>query len=280
MEGVNEGKERDHELPKVTLGSSSVYPEGLENAFELAGKLGYDGVEVMVLSAPDTQDAAVINRLSEKYEMPVHSVHAPTLLVTQRVWGTNDPWEKIDRSIDLAFDTGAATVVAHPAFRWQRDYARTFGEGIARRERDRGITIAVENMFPWRAGSAWLQVYRPGWNPVGFDFAHVTLDFSHAAIAHDDVMQMKRNLGPRLRHIHLGDGTGTFMDEHLVPGRGRMPVAECLEELAAEGWDGIIAAEVGTRKSTPAQREDDLRATVEFARHHLSKGVARARVED
>ena len=64
------------------------------------------------------------------------SVHAPTLLVTQRVWGT-DPWEKIDRSIALADELGADTVVLHPPFRWQREYARDFVDGVARRERGR-----------------------------------------------------------------------------------------------------------------------------------------------
>lgn len=264
----------------MTLGSSSVYPKKLETAFEIAAKTGYDGLEVMVLGDPDTQSADRINELSAQYGMPVLSIHAPTLLVTQRVWGTSDPWEKIDRSIELAQDVGCNTVVLHPPFRWQRDYARDFAEGVAARERLTGAILAVENMFPWRAGSAWMQVYRPGWNPVDFGYRHVTLDFSHAAIAHDDVIGMKNALGDRLSHIHLGDGSGSFMDEHLVPGHGNMPVAQCLQELAEAGWDGVIAAEVGTRKLDDESREQSLRETVEFARHHLSLGASRAVMED
>lgn len=259
------------------MGSSSVYPARLDAAFEIAARAGYDGVEVMVLGDPDTQSAEAINRLAKKYGVPVLSIHAPTLLVTQRVWGTSDPWEKIDRSIDLAFDTGCDTVVLHPPFRWQRDYARGFADGVADRESDRDVILAVENMFPWRAGSAWMQVYLPGWNPVPQPFDHVTLDFSHAAIARDDVLHMKETLGARLRHIHLGDGTGSFMDEHLVPGRGSQPVAQFLEELGRDGFDGVIAAEVGTRKVSPQQRDRDLIETVEFARRHLSAGALSAR---
>ena len=250
-----------------------MYPSRLEAAFEIAARLGYDGVEVMVLGDPDTQSAQAIKALSRRYSVPVHSIHAPTLLVTQRVWGTSDPWEKIDRSIDLAFDTGCDTVVLHPPFRWQRDYARGFADGVAERESDRDVVLAVENMFPWRAGSAWMQVYLPSWNPVAQPFDNVTIDFSHAAIAHDDVLHMKASLGSRLRHIHLGDGTGSFKDEHLVPGRGAQPVAQFLRELGAEGFDGVIAAEVGTRRGTSAQRDRDLLETVEFARRHLAAGA-------
>ena len=251
-----------------------MYPAALSTAFECAARLGYDGVEVMVLGDPDTQSAEAINALIREYGVPVLSIHAPTLLVTQRVWGTSDPWEKIDRSIDLAFDTGCDTVVLHPPFRWQRDYARGFADGVATRENDRDVVLAVENMFPWRAGTAWMQVYLPGWNPVPQPFDHVTIDLSHAAIAHDDVLHMKEALGPRLRHVHLCDGTGSFKDEHLVPGRGRQPVAQLLQELGRDGFDGVIAAEVGTRKVTAEQRDRDLAETVEFARRHLGVGVS------
>ncbi|WP_341746958.1 sugar phosphate isomerase/epimerase [Dermatophilus congolensis] len=268
------------QIPKITLGTSSVYPKKLQDGFEMAARTGYDGVEVMVLGDPATQNPDTLTSLADKYNTPILSIHAPTLLVSQRVWGTNDPWEKIDRSIDLAHAVGTNTVVLHPPFRWQREYAREFAEGVAAREASTGAILAVENMFPWRAGSVWMQVYRPGWNPVDFDYAHVTLDFSHAAIAHDDVMAMKKQLGTRLHHIHLGDGTGSFMDEHLVPGRGNMPIADFLADLGQTGWDGVIATEVSTRKANDAQREKDLRETVEFARTHLRRGAQRNGLQD
>ena len=80
-----------------------------------------------------TREAGALRTLSELHGIPVLSVHAPTLLVTQRVWGT-DPWEKVDRSM-LADELGADTVVLHPPFRWQRDYARDFVDGVAVREK-------------------------------------------------------------------------------------------------------------------------------------------------
>ena len=105
----------------VALSTSSAYPENCAAAFSLAERLGYDAVEVMVWTDPVTQEAGALKALTEHHGIPVVSIHAPTLLISQRVWGT-DPWDKVDRSLALAAEVGAETVVVHPPFRWQREY--------------------------------------------------------------------------------------------------------------------------------------------------------------
>src|SRR4051812_33902064 len=220
-----------------SLSTAATYPELCAATFELAGRLGYDGIEVMVWTDPVSQDPSALRRLSDHYSLPIVAIHAPTLLITQRVWGT-DPWPKLDRACEVAAEVGAETVVVHPPFRWQRDYARTFVDGIRDLEDRTGVRLAVENMFPWRARSREIQAYLPGWDPVGFDYRHVTLDTSHTATAGSDALAMARELGDRLVHLHLADGIGSARDEHLVPGRGGQPCAELLELLAARGWAG------------------------------------------
>src|SRR3712207_9386875 len=79
---------------RVALSTSSVYPEPPSAAFATAVRLGYDAVELMVALDESSQDAAAVRHLSEYHDVPVCAVHAPTLLVTQRVWGT-DPWDKL-----------------------------------------------------------------------------------------------------------------------------------------------------------------------------------------
>ena len=116
---------------KVALSTASVYPESTGAAFEIASRLGYDGIEVMVMTDAVSQDVDALRRLSDHYAMPILAIHAPCLLVTQRVWGT-EPWEKLRRSRAVAEQLGAATVVVHPPFRWQRDYARDFVIGLRR----------------------------------------------------------------------------------------------------------------------------------------------------
>ena len=262
------------EVPRgrIGLSTASAYPEGVASAFSLAERLGYDGVEIMVWTDPLTREAGALRTLAEHHGVPVLSVHAPTLLVTQRVWGT-DPWVKIDRSIELAGELGADTVVLHPPFRWQREYARGFVQGVARREEDSGIRLAVENMYPWRAPrSREVEAYLPHWDPVPQPYAHVTLDLSHTATAGSDALGMTRELGPRLAHLHLADGSGSARDEHLVPGRGQQPCGRVLEHLAASGFGGHVVVEVATRRVDEGQRELDLAESLAFARLHLAAG--------
>ncbi|MEK9663475.1 MAG: sugar phosphate isomerase/epimerase, partial [Candidatus Nanopelagicales bacterium] len=87
--------------PRVALSTSSVFPEGTAAAFEIAARLGYDGVEVMVMTDAVSQDPVALRRLSDHYAVPILAIHAPCLLVTQRVWGT-DPWGKLVRARDAA----------------------------------------------------------------------------------------------------------------------------------------------------------------------------------
>ena len=253
----------------VGLSTASVYPESTSHAFAYARRLGYDAVEVMVGIDAISRDAAALRALSERHEVPVCAVHAPCLLVTQRVWGT-EPWGKLERSAELAHDLGADVVVVHPPFRWQRDYARGFVEGIASLERTTGIAFAVENMYPWRASTRrGMEIYQPGWDPSEESYANTTIDLSHAATAQVDALEMARRLGPRLRHLHLTDGLGSPKDEHLVPGRGTQPAKELLRHLAATGFGGHVVLEINTRRSgTAKQRDADLAESLAVARAH------------
>jgi len=256
-------------MTRIGLSTVSVYPESTAHAFGYAKAVGYDAVEVMVGVDALSQQTAAVQQLSEHHEIPISAVHAPCLLFTQRVWGT-DPWGKLERSAEMAHAVGAGTVVVHPPFRWQKEYAAGFVEGIAKLEANTGLFFAVENMYPWRASRRSMQMYLPHWDPSTEDYANTTIDLSHAAIARDDVIEMAQRLGGRLRHIHLTDGTDGAKDQHLVPGRGDMNAAAFLRHLASSGFDGEIVLEINTRKAgTKADREADLRESLEFAREHF-----------
>lgn len=257
------------------MSTSCVFPESIATAFGMAKQAGFDGVEVMITQDPVTRDAERLLALSHEYGMPILSVHAPVLLLTQLVWGT-DPRRKLERSAELAAAVGASTVVVHPPFRWQPKYGRTFLDAVATISKASGVEIAVENMFTWQVREREVKVYAPGWDPTTFDCDAVTLDFSHAALSGRDSLEMARELGSRLRHVHLCDGAaqpgdGRIFDEHLVPGTGRQPVAETLRLLTDGGWSGSIVAEVNTHGAGDREaRLDMLRQTLAFARRHTA----------
>jgi sugar phosphate isomerase/epimerase len=258
---------------RIGMSSTCVYPLPLEDAFRLAKLAGYDGIEVMVTRDEVTQDAAALTALSERYGLPIFSIHAPVLLLTHFVWG-RDPRVKLEKSVDLAAAVGADTVVVHPPFRWQAGYAEDFLAIVRRLGTESGLQIAVENMFPWKIGGRGVKAYSPGWDTTLMDCPAVTLDFSHCSLSGHDSLAMATALGTRLRHVHLCDGSGSLdegrvFDEHLLPGRGAEPVAEVLNLLADARWTGAIVAEVNTRTArTDPDRLAMLTEALSFARLH------------
>jgi sugar phosphate isomerase/epimerase len=255
---------------RVAMSTASTYPESTARAFEIAARLGFDGVEIMVSTDPVSQDPQALRRLSEHYQIPVTSIHTPCLLITQRVW-TTDPWVKLTRAREVAELVGASTVVVHPPFRWQREYANQFESGLARMGEETPVVFAVENMFPWRARGREIAAYLPDWDVSNGAYAHTTLDLSHTATSHLDALALADKLGDRLAHVHLADGSGSARDEHLVPGRGTQPCDVLLGKLAADGFTGTVVIEISTRRAaSPEARELDLLEALSFARLHLS----------
>ncbi|WP_072690715.1 sugar phosphate isomerase/epimerase family protein [Rhodococcus marinonascens] len=284
--------------PKILIGLStaSVYPENTEAAFRYAADLGYDGLELMVWAESVSQDIGAVTALVRKYAIPVQAVHAPCLLISQRVWGA-DPVAKLERSVRTAEALGASSVVVHPPFRWQRRYADGFADQVADLEQRGGVIIAVENMFPMRADGffggkersaerlrrrggpgAAVSAFSPSYDPTDSDHAHYTLDLSHTATAGTDAMKLAQRMGTGLAHLHLADGRGASMDEHLIPGHGAQPCVQVCRHLVDTGFDGQAVIEINTQNArTRGERSSMLAQSLAFAREHLEPGRAASR---
>ena len=192
------------------------------DTFGLLRRPGYSGVEVMVTKDPASQDPAEMRALAEAHGLRIGAIHAPCLLITRRVWGT-DPVGKIRRAIEVANDAEVPVVVVHPPYRWQGSARRWLSEempGLAARA---GVTVAVENMFPVHVAGRTMTFH------AGQDLAalegldDLVLDTSHAAVAGHDLVELRRRLAGRIRHVHLSDNAGKGWDSHLPLGRGRAP---------------------------------------------------------
>lgn len=273
---------------RVGLSTASVYPENTEAAFRYAAELGYDGIELMVWAEPASQSIATVQGYMHRYGIPVLAIHAPCLLISQRVWGA-DPIAKLERSVHTAEALGAATVVVHPPFRWQRRYADGFADQVAELEENGPVAVAVENMFPMRAdsllgrgggaarrlerrGGPGLSVtaFSPSYDPTDTGFRHYTLDLSHTATAGTDALALAARMGSGLTHLHLADGRGAAHDEHLVPGEGTQPCAQVCAALLDNGFRGQAVVEVNTQNArTTLDRAAMLHRALTFARTHL-----------
>lgn len=238
---------------KISLSTSSVNPLDVKVAFNAAKLVGYDGVELMISPSKLTQDLSYVQQLIDEMEMPVTSVHAPTLLLCKFVWGTG-PEGKLTKSVDFARNIGADTVVVHPPFKTNH-YAHHFIDIANKLTRENPVDVAIENMFPWMVKGREVQMYGPSWEETCEKADHLTFDFSHAALSDMDVMSFFNKYWHKVRVIHFTDGSkrnrmkgDAIKDEHMLPGEGDMPLKEVYSLLKEKGWEGQTVLEINTRK--------------------------------
>ncbi len=255
----------------ILFSSAAFFARPLRDTFELLAETGYTGVEVMVTKDPGSQDPVEMRRLADAHGLRIGAIHAPCLLITRRVWGT-DPAGKIRRAIEVASDAGAPLVVVHPPYRWQGSSRRWLDEempGLAARA---GVTVAVENMFPVRVARRSLTFH------AGQDLEELeglddlVLDTSHAAVAGHDLIALRRRLDARVRHVHLSDNAGKGWDSHLPPGEGVLPLDAFLRDLVTSGYDRSISLEVDLRRHLTDP--DRLRSVMVEMRERLEQRIA------
>ena len=234
--------------PPVLFSSAAFFARPLSWTFRLAAECGYRGVEVMVTKDPESQDPSRIQSLAEEFGLSVGAMHAPCLLLTRKVWGT-DPIGKIDRSVEAAADAGIPVVVVHPPYRWQTAFRRWLVDDLSSVEERTGVAVAVENMFPVRVAGREVTFHSNQDLDALEGMHHLVLDTSHAAVARHDLIQVRRLFGPRLRHVHLSDNAGKGWDSHLPPGDGVLDLDAFLEDLAGSSYDGAVSLEVDLRPS-------------------------------
>jgi sugar phosphate isomerase/epimerase len=232
--------------PRLLFSSAAFFARPLASTFGIVAETGYSGVEVMVTKDPASQDPARMRALAEEHGLSIGAIHAPSLLVTRKVWGT-DPVGKIDRAIRVAEQAEVPVVVMHPPFRWQRGYRRWLDEDLPELEARTGVTVAIENMFPVRMGRRAVTLHSNQDLEELEGLPHLVLDTSHAAVAQHDPVEVRQRFGPRLSHVHLSDNAGRGWDSHLPPGQGVLDLDAFCEDLADDGYAGAVSLEVDLR---------------------------------
>ena len=233
--------------PTVVLSTAAFFARPLGWTFELAAECGYEAVEVMVTRDRSSQDPHTMRRLAGDHGLRIAALHAPSLLLTRSIWGS-DPIGKIDTATRVAAEADVPLVVTHPPYRWQRAYRDWLHESLPQVEERTGITVAIENMFPVHVGRRPLMLHANQDLEQLAGIPHLVLDTSHAAVAKHDLVHVRKLFGERLRHVHLSDNAGKGWDSHLPPGEGVLDLDAFLHDLGTCGFEGTVSLEVDLRR--------------------------------
>lgn len=262
------------------LSTSCLFPLGVKSTFRAAKELGYNGIELMITGDKKTRDIEYLKQLQDTYQLPILSVHAPTLIATHFVWGT-DAKAKLRKTAEMSKELGASTVVVHPPFVHQKEYAQTFISNANELGQDLNINLAIENMFPWKVKGKNRAMYAPSWNKISTEANALTFDFSHAALSGIDTLTTVTNHLDTIKHFHICDGVGTktrkrsgiekdkLFDEHMLPGEGTQPILEVFKILKENKWEGHLVAEVKTSSNLRLEAKlESLEKTLTYMRKY------------
>jgi len=251
----------------VLLSSGSLRNYGLDRVFEIAARCGYDGVELIVDERTDSVHADYLRKLAERYSTPIPVVHAPFAFLDPPGWEKDELFRLI-RSVRLAEEVEARSVVLHTPFYTDRIFCRWLEESLGEFQGKNTVTILVENMPCYRkVGGRLGKIFtipdlaernRKGlWKMVpGFllpacfplsdldrmaQFPHIILDTTHLGTAGIDPISAFDRFRWKIGHIHLSNYDGR---EHLELRTGFLDLAAFLRHVTASGYRGGYCLEI------------------------------------
>jgi sugar phosphate isomerase/epimerase len=235
------------QTPRLLLSTAPFYRSPLREAFRHAREAGFESIEVMVTADPATQDARSLAELAEEFGVRIGALHAPFLLLTRRVWGT-DPVGKIYRATQTAEGARIPLVVIHPPYKWQVRFRRWVETSLAEFSARAGITIGVENMFPLKLrGDRGLRFHASQDFEDLDRYPQLVLDTSHLAVAGYDLLDAYRRYRTKVVHFHLSNNAGKGWDSHLPVDEGVLPLDDLLDRVAGDGFAGTVSLELDLR---------------------------------
>lgn len=247
---------------KLVLSAGTLYTFPMAKVFEIARDTGFDGMEVIINHDFQFRDGVALIRDLQQI-LPVLSLHAPFFEIDG--WGNK--MEQLERTVSLAAATEVPLINFHPPawlgleFRfWRRlkrirDFQAEIGENRT--------LITMENMpctgmfgcnphFLATTGTL-IEFMHERNLYLTFDTAH--MGSSKANFLHD--FHLFYNSG-RMRNIHFSDfGNGR---EHLIPGRGILPLTRFLNHLRETGYNESLTLELSPHEFP--KEEEPIRETM------------------
>jgi sugar phosphate isomerase/epimerase len=243
---------------RFLFSTGSLYTYGLDRCFELAGRAGFDGMEVVVDQRWDTRHASYLAGLVERFGLPILALHAPFDAFALPGWPDKAP-DRIAATVKLAEEVGAKVVVHHLPLRWrigrfqrrgiriavplpgENDYMRWLQHDYQALQACTEVLLCIENLPAIRIRGRRLNM--AAWNNAAemARFRHVTMDTTHLGTWGTDPLRYYEGASGRVRHVHLSNFDGR---EHRRPEGGYLRLDRLLSRLVASGYDGAVTLEL------------------------------------
>jgi sugar phosphate isomerase/epimerase len=254
---------------KFILSTGSLYNYGLERCFEVASKIGFFGIELIVDYRLDTRDADYLKKLIDRYSLPVLSIHSP---FSHKIIGAKNIPDSIEKTVELAESIGAHIIVHHLPNKlnwiyfllsspWRRfnysvplptfklnSYFLWLQKEYEKFQENTSVLLCIENLPATRfLGYCINPAY---WNPSNLKnadeilrFNNITMDTTHLGTWGLDPLEMYSRWKVKIRHIHLSNYKSNKMLEHQRPEDGDLQLDKFLIHLSMNKYEGLVTLE-------------------------------------
>jgi sugar phosphate isomerase/epimerase len=279
----------------IALSTGSLYSYGLNRAFDLAVKAGFDGVEILVDQRWDTRQPDYLASLQRSHGIPIVSLHSPFVAGIQG-W-EHDQLNRLKSTVDLAARLGACHVVAHlpyrfayvwinassfldkavvlplPSLGWDAAYREYVTHDLEECQRATGVTVVIENLPCRRLGPITYNGYQLNTIREWGKLPYLNFDTTHLATWRLDILDTYERVKGRVRHVHLSNFNGK---EHRLLWDGVLPLAAFLERLRADCFSGIVCVELDPESLEAGDESRTLQNLIrcrEFCQQHFGPGA-------
>jgi sugar phosphate isomerase/epimerase len=249
---------------KFIFSTGSLYTYGIDRCFDLAGRAGFDGIELMIDRRWDARQPDFVQRLIERFALPVHAVHSPF----EPAPGWPAPAsERVHLSVRLAEALGARVVVLHlplvlgyatvqmgarrffaplPGWDMEGAYRAWLANDFFLLQQATSVELCVENLPAKTFLGRRFNVHT--WNPISHEtldvilrFNALTMDTTHLGTWGLEPVDVYHSWRQHVRHIHLSNFDGR---EHRLPEKGVLRLDRLLAMLSADGYGGAVSFEL------------------------------------
>jgi fructoselysine 3-epimerase len=249
---------------KIGIFTSGYQRYPLEEAFKDAREFGYDGIEIWGgrphAFAPDLKagDVKHVKDLSKAYDMPIIGYTPETnaypynmMIGSERMRRESIDIIKLSMEMAKEMDAGFTLIsAAHAGYNttpdqyWKRliinlEELSSFAEDIE-------MDLVLEPLTPYESNvictcNDVLRVLEEIRSPRLVSMIDVCPPF----VQGEPIMSYFDKLGDKLRHVHLIDSDGQS-DSHYIPGDGKMPMKQLIQQIEKSPFDGYCTIELVT----------------------------------
>jgi sugar phosphate isomerase/epimerase len=235
---------------KLIFSAGSLYNLPAETVFEMAGEVGFDGME-MIINHDFGRQENLAYLLGLKKILPINSLHAPFFEIDG--WGNKI--DQLKKCADLALRAEIPLINFHPPswlalefkfWSWLKKI-NDFQDEIGHNE----VIITIENM-PCLVNPK-VNPYMLSKTEKMIEFMRgrnlfLTFDTAHSGSFRSDFLQDFHTFydSGLMRNIHFSDYSNGV--EHLMPGHGALPLTRFLNHLRETDYDHSLVLELSPRE--------------------------------